>query len=100
MKTQEERNAFREEVETINKEFAEQNGEELVQAVGGQVVDPTRPGFGQETCWDLICSICGANFDTWWGPVPENGYAPIKDCPACGGKACVKWERVQRMISY
>ena len=54
MKTKEELNALKEEVETLNKKLAELNAEELAQVVGG----------------------CGAGID------PDNGIL-TKQCPFC-----------------
>lgn len=69
----------------------------MAQVNGGQVVDPSRPGFGQETRWDMICKVCGANFDSWWGPVPDNGAVIYRDCPSCGGKQTAWWVHLKEV---
>lgn len=97
MKTKEELNALKSEIEALNKKLAELSEDELVQVVGGQVVDPTRPWFGQDTRWDMICKVCGANFDSWWGPVPDNGDVIYRDCPSCGGKKTAWWVHVREI---
>ena len=43
MKTKEELNALKEEVETLNKKLAELTEEELVQVAGGEQLNPEEP---------------------------------------------------------
>ena len=45
MKTKEELNALKEEVETLNKKLAELTEEELAQVTGGLNLDPDIPGW-------------------------------------------------------
>ena len=66
MKSKEELNALKEEVETLNKKLAELTNEELEQATGGAeapcVVMSAKPGPG-------CCTMAG-------------GYAECKTCPS------------------
>ena len=66
MKTQEELNALKAEVETLNKKLAELTNEELEQATGGTeapcVAMSAKPGPG-------CCTMAG-------------GYAECKTCPS------------------
>lgn len=41
--------------------------------------------------------VCGANFDSWWGPVPDNGDVIYRDCPSCGGKKTAWWVHVREI---
>ena len=68
MKTKEELNVIKEEVETMKKKLAELTVEELKQVAGGFVVIMTT----------MECENCG--YGTIWG----GSYAGYYDCPECG----------------
>ena len=75
MKTKEELNALKEEVETLNKKLAELTEEELAQVAGG--------GEGKKAPLNMTtCPFCG-------GGITYNGTAPQGDtlyfnCGKCG----------------
>ena len=57
MKTKEELNAIKEEVETLNKKLAELTEEELVQVSGGVLPVPSQAGFVPPVSDDTIISL-------------------------------------------
>ena len=70
MKTKEELNALKNEVEALNKKLGELNEEELAQVGGGFCFCP------------MHCDACGFN-TVWSGSYPGQTF----DCPKCGEHA-------------
>ena len=65
MKTKEELNALKEEVETLNKKLAELTEDELILATGGTYADPTYGG---------VCGVNNGIIDNAYiSPDPTNG---------------------------
>ena len=76
MKTREELNALKNEVEVLNKKLAELNEEELKQVAGGGPWLPPAPGLRT----DMKCQSDGCFYvDCWDGEFLDQ----IFDCPSC-----------------
>ena len=69
MKTKEELNALKEEVETLNKKLAELTDEELAQVFGGSTIGQ----IGTFTCPNSACK----NHDRTW-------VTQLRECYLCG----------------
>ena len=76
MKTKEELNALKEEVETLNKKLAELTDEELAQVAGGSVEMEIR-----------VCEECGTEFER--DPYLMRLYPEL--CPVCSRKRRRSW---------
>lgn len=71
MKTAEELNALREEVETLNRKLAELSEEELRQVAGGRVVQYVRCSnpecsehrWNRAVAWGRYCWKCGSDIE-------------------------------------
>ena len=71
MKTKEELNALKKEVEALNKKLAELTEEEIMQVSGG----------GDETMTLMVCRAFDCNYKKIW---KGNYYGKIVQCPGCG----------------
>ena len=76
MKTKEELNALKEEVEALNKKLAELTDEELAQVAGGSVEMEIR-----------VCEECGTEFEV--DPYLMRLYPEL--CPVCSRKRRRSW---------
>ena len=76
MKTPEELNALKEEVETLNKKLTKLTEEELKQVPGGET-SPNRLNIRK-------CTKCGYKFET-----SSEGVGLAVYCPKCGGAPCI-----------
>ena len=83
MRSKEESNALKEEVETVSRKLHELTEEELAQVSGGETI----------VCWDAMCSACGetiggAGSGCYTHKAMEDKiktYNP-QGCPGCGKK--------------
>ena len=79
-KTQEELNAIKEEVESMNKKLAELTDEELKQVTGGNG-DGKIPDY---ICYNPICEYYGQHVTVSVGPPAANGKGIYFVCDFCG----------------
>lgn len=71
MKTKEELNALKEEVETLNKKLAELNEEELAQVSGGA-------GGGNNNCVWILANGFDSGYDTVWEKSGDEVENPLE----------------------
>ena len=90
MKTKEELNALKQEVETLNKKLAELTDEELVQVYAGYMPEPIMPPEKPATPYipHFCCVNCGYTLYAY--DIEQAGCIPDV-CPSCGSTA--DWER-------
>lgn len=81
MKTKEELNAIKEEIETLNGKLAELTEDEVMQITGGTWIPPV-PDIPQPHCYIAVyhCNNCGHEYSVFYFSTP--GYVD-DSCPKC-----------------